>query len=222
MPIRGPEPRRGGMGNEGQDRTHTGHYSPALTFPLPEKIRDSSLNLEPEDNFPDVTQDPLLQDPPPDVTDHQFLPPSETSLATANQQVPFRLTLVKALWIRDLEWHTAAVARNRGTWHLFGCEYIFVEDCKFTPPEIEIAPGKMTSDPEDFVLWLCCTHPPIFLAKGQIIAQLIPAPEERGRQDPGLQINTVIAINEDRPEEERQLKVDGETKVVKGLLDTGM
>lgn len=69
-------------------------------------------------------------------------------------------------------------------------------DCKFTPPEIEIAPVKMTSHPEYLVLWLRCTHPPTFLTKGQIIIQLIPAPVERGRQSPALQVNTVIAINE--------------------------
>ncbi|TRZ07499.1 hypothetical protein HGM15179_019606 [Zosterops borbonicus] len=43
-----------------------------------------------------------------------------TSLTTTSQHMPFRLALVSPLWIRDSEWHTAKVARNRGTWHLIG------------------------------------------------------------------------------------------------------
>lgn len=166
------------MGNEGRDTTHTKHDLMDLTFPLPDKTRGSSLSPEPEDNFLDATQDPPLQDPPPNATKHQFFAPPEMSLTTTDQQVPFCLTLVQDLWIRDCELHTAAVARNRGTWHLIECKYVVVGDCKFTPLEIEIAPGKMTSDPEYFVLWLHCMCPQIFLTKGQIIAQLIPAPEE--------------------------------------------
>ncbi|TRZ15517.1 hypothetical protein HGM15179_011588 [Zosterops borbonicus] len=124
-----------------------------------------------------------------------------TSITMTDQQVPFRLALVSPLWIRDHDWHTAKVARNRGTWHLIGTEYVVMGDCKYTPPETEIAPEKMASDPEWFVLWLHFTRPPIFLAKGQIIAQLIPTPKERETNNTNPQVNTVITIMENRPEE---------------------
>ncbi|TRZ06703.1 hypothetical protein HGM15179_020404, partial [Zosterops borbonicus] len=146
-----------------------------------------------------------------------------TSLTTTSQHMPFCLALISPLWIRDSEWHTAKVARNRGTWHLIGTESVVVGDCKYTPPEIEITPGKMSSDPEWFVLWLRCTCPPVFLAKGQIVAQLIPDPQpwQTRKHNSGPQVNPVIVIDENRPEEECQLKVGGETKTITGLLDTG-
>ncbi|TRZ06871.1 hypothetical protein HGM15179_020236 [Zosterops borbonicus] len=189
----------------------------------PSGARDPAPDLVLEDKFLEKMQDPPLQDPPPDVTDKQFLPPPDTSLTTTSQHVPFGLALVSPLWIRDSEWHTAKVARNRGTWHLIGTESVVMGDCKYTPPEIEIAPGKMSSDPEWFVLWLRCTRPPVFLAKGQIVAQLIPDPQpwRTRKHNSGPQVNPVIVIDENRPEEECQLKVSGETKTITGLLDTG-
>ncbi|TRZ19341.1 hypothetical protein HGM15179_007758 [Zosterops borbonicus] len=133
---------------------------------------DSSLSLKLEDNFLDWTQDSPLQNPLPDESQPIFLPPRETSLTMANENKPFRLSLVEPLWVRDCDWHTAIIARNnQGTWHLIGANYVIMGDSKYTPPEIEIAPGKITSDPERFILWLRCTHPPIFLTTGQIVAQ---------------------------------------------------
>ncbi|TRZ12334.1 hypothetical protein HGM15179_014754 [Zosterops borbonicus] len=197
------------MGNGEQDVTLTGRDSPVMTFPLPDKSRDSSLSLEPEENFPDVTQDPPLQDPPPDVSDHLFLPPSELSLTTTELNKPLRLCLVEPLWVRDRDWHTATVLKDsQGTWHEIGTDYVVVGNCKYTTSEIDIAPGKITSDPERFILWLHCTRPPTFLNKGQIIAQVIPAPEpvDLTSEESGPRVHSVRVIGKNRLEEECQLK----------------
>ncbi|TRZ11428.1 hypothetical protein HGM15179_015678 [Zosterops borbonicus] len=91
--------------------------------------KDSSLSPEPEDNFPDKTWDPPLRDPPLDGSNsHQLFPPPESFLTTTSQYVPFHLKLVKPLWIRDTDWHTATVANNRGAWHLIGTEWAIVGD----------------------------------------------------------------------------------------------
>ncbi|XP_014116889.1 PREDICTED: endogenous retrovirus group K member 18 Pol protein-like [Pseudopodoces humilis] len=56
-------------------------------------------------------------------------------------------------------------------------KYIAIGDTKHTPPEIEISPIAFPGGPENLILLARCTHPPFFLAKGQIIAQFIPIPE---------------------------------------------
>lgn len=206
------------MGKRGLDLTTTGHDSTNQSFSPPVEIHDLSPDPDPEDNSPNLTQEPQFERSLSELTKLFLLLP-ETSLTTTSKQVPFHLTLVRALWLRDDNWHTATVARNRGTWKLIGCEYVVVGDCKFTLPEMEIAPGKMTSDPEHLVLWLRCTHPPTYLDKGQVVAQLIPTPKEQETQ--GLQVNAVISIDKNRPKKKCKLSVGGETTHINGLLDTG-
>lgn len=96
-------------------------------------------------------------------------------------------------------------------------------DCKFTHPETEIGPGKIISDLEHLILWLRCTRLPTFLAKGQIIAQVILAPEptDSVMKSSGPNVNAVRVIRKKKPEEVCKLTVGGETKSIKGLLDTG-
>lgn len=78
----------------------------------------------------------------------------------------------------------------------------------------------ITSNPECFVLWLHCLNPTTFLPKGQILAQVIPAPDSPETE--GVPpVNAVKVIREDKLKETCQLTVGGETKIIKGLLDTG-
>ncbi|TRZ19195.1 hypothetical protein HGM15179_007868, partial [Zosterops borbonicus] len=133
------------------------------------------------------------------------------SLTTHSDGVPFHLSLVESLWIRDSEWHFVAVAKNRGTWHLIDTNYVVVGDCKNTPPEIEIVPQTTPADPEKFELWLRCTAPPTYLSKGQVIAQAIPSLPERVCPEGNCetchpQVSAVTAITRRRPEEVCKLK----------------
>ncbi|TRZ11383.1 hypothetical protein HGM15179_015727 [Zosterops borbonicus] len=148
------------------------------------------------------------------------------SLTTTSEGVPFHLQLSEALWIRDDEWHFVAVSKNRGTWHKIGTTYVAVGDCKHTPPEIEIVPQTTPADPEWFELWLRCTSPPIYLSKGQIVAQAIPSLPKRVCPEGDCktchpQVSAVMSITRDRPEEVCKLRVGEETTTIKGLLDTG-
>ncbi|TRZ08545.1 hypothetical protein HGM15179_018558 [Zosterops borbonicus] len=174
-----------------------------------------------------MTHSPLRNSSPEDNSNrHMLFPLPETTLTTTSECVPFHLQLTKPLWIQDSEWHTATVSRNGGTWQMIDTKWVVVGDCKFTPPEVEIVPQTTASDPEWFALWLRCTSPPIYLPKGQIIAQAIPSLPERECPEGNCktchpQVNSAFLITKDRPEELCKLKVGEETKHIKGLLDTG-
>ncbi|RMB92325.1 hypothetical protein DUI87_31438 [Hirundo rustica rustica] len=72
---------------------------------------------------------------------------------------------------------------------------VIIGDCKYTPQEVEILPGVLVNNPRDLVLWLRCTHPPTFIPKGQVIAQIIPT---RGPNNTPVAC-PVQAITEERP-----------------------
>ncbi|TRZ06412.1 hypothetical protein HGM15179_020696 [Zosterops borbonicus] len=91
------------------------------------EIHDLSPDPDPEDDSPNLTQELQFERSLSELTKLFLLLP-ETSLTTTSKQVPFHLTLVRPLWLRDDNWHTATVARNRGTWKLIGCEYVVVGD----------------------------------------------------------------------------------------------
>lgn len=46
----------------------------------------------------------------------------------------------------------------------------------YVPPEIEISPVIITSEPGGLLLLACCVHSPYFLPEGQVITQDIPTP----------------------------------------------
>ncbi|RMC01262.1 hypothetical protein DUI87_22211 [Hirundo rustica rustica] len=88
---------------------------------------------------------------------------------------PYRLRLTEGLHLRNADWTIASVnTEEQGAWPAIEGEFIVIGDCKHTPQEIEILPGMLVNNPGRFVLWLRCTHPPTYLSKGQIIAQIIP------------------------------------------------
>lgn len=107
------------MGKRGLDLTTTGHDSTNQSFSPPVEIHDLSPDPDPEGDSPNLTQEPQFERSLSELTKLFLLLP-ETSLTTTSKQVPFHLTLVRALWLRDDNWHTATVARNRGTWKLIG------------------------------------------------------------------------------------------------------
>ncbi|TRZ10812.1 hypothetical protein HGM15179_016281 [Zosterops borbonicus] len=106
---------------------------------------------------------------------HIILPEPRGSLTTMDRYEPFRLQLAESLHLQDSQWQTAMVSKEPGTWHMVETKFVVIGDCKFTPSDIMIAPGTITTDPERFVVWLRSENPPTFLPKGQIIAQAIPA-----------------------------------------------
>ncbi|RMC22113.1 hypothetical protein DUI87_02986 [Hirundo rustica rustica] len=86
-----------------------------------------------------------------------------------------RLQLTEGLHLKDDNWNFVSVDNSeQGTWPRVKGKLIVVGDCKHTPKEIEILPGTFDNNPGKFVLWLRCTHPPTFLPKGKIVAQIIP------------------------------------------------
>ncbi|RMC18089.1 hypothetical protein DUI87_04968 [Hirundo rustica rustica] len=158
---------------------------------------------------------------PPDktlITDHDL---SKPIIVTTSKQEPYKLKLIEAMYLRNAEWTFLSVnMKEQGTWPVQEEEFIVIGDCKYTPQEIEVLPGILVNNPGNLVLWLRRTHPPTFLPKGQIIAQIVST------QGP---INTatvpvacpVQAITEERPRVAREFTVAGETLNITGLLDMG-
>ncbi|KAL9833664.1 carbonic anhydrase-related protein 10 isoform 1-T3 [Geothlypis trichas] len=144
-------------------------------------------------------------------------------LTTSSVNEPYRLRLTESFQLKDTDWHFVSVnPEQKGTWHQIRCKYIIVGDTKHTPQEIEIAPGMTTSDPEQFVLGLHCIHPPLFLPKGQIVAQAIPVPflpESTEKQGPT--VARVQAIGTHKPKLWCNVSGSGESKRIEMLVDTG-
>lgn len=105
-----------------------------------------------QDSQPDLTSSPSLQDSPPKKNKLLILPEPETSLTTTSRYEPFRLHLANPRHLQYCDWHTAVVSKERGTWHMIETKFVLVRDCKYTPEDIKITPGLLTSNPERFVL----------------------------------------------------------------------
>ncbi|RMB93654.1 hypothetical protein DUI87_29881 [Hirundo rustica rustica] len=143
-------------------------------------------------------------------TDHDIAKPILTT----------ELWLTEGLHLKDDNWKLVSVDNGeQGNWPRVEGKLIIVGDCKHTPQEIEILPGTLDNNPGRFVLWLHCTHPPTFLPKGQIVAQIIPAWERPEDSIPAA--CPVHNITETNPQVACELSVGGEARNITGLLDTG-
>ncbi|RMC09744.1 hypothetical protein DUI87_13531 [Hirundo rustica rustica] len=139
-------------------------------------------------------------------------------LVTSLRHEPYRLRLTEALYLRTADWTFLSInTKEQGAWPVQGKELVIIGDCKYTPQEVEILPGVLVNNPGDLVLWLRCTHPPTFIPKGQVIAQIIPT---RGPNNTPVAC-PVQAITEERPRVDCEFRVGGETINITGLLDTG-
>ncbi|RMC22032.1 hypothetical protein DUI87_02903 [Hirundo rustica rustica] len=139
-------------------------------------------------------------------------------LVTSSRHEPYRLRLTEALHLRTADWTFLSInTKEQGAWPVQGKELVIIGDCKYTPQEVEILPGVLVNNPGDLVLWLRCTHPPTFIPKGQVIAQIIPT---RGPNNTPVAC-PVQAITEERPRVDCEFRVGGETINITGLLDTG-
>ncbi|RMC19950.1 hypothetical protein DUI87_03518 [Hirundo rustica rustica] len=117
-------------------------------------------------------------------------------LVTSSRHEPYRLRLTEALYLRTADWTFLSInTKEQGAWPVQGKELVIIGDCKYTPQEVEILPGVLVNNPRDLVLWLRCTHPPTFIPKGQVIAQIIPT---RGPNNTPVAC-PVQAITEERP-----------------------
>ncbi|RMC04249.1 hypothetical protein DUI87_19068 [Hirundo rustica rustica] len=118
---------------------------------------------------------------------------------TQQEHIRRPLELTKALHLKSVDWTFLSVnLKEQGAWPVQGKELVVIGDCKYTPQEIEILPGILVNNPENLVLWLRCTHPPTFLPKGQVIAQVITT---RGPSNTSMVpvACPVQAITEERP-----------------------
>ncbi|RMC02131.1 hypothetical protein DUI87_21295 [Hirundo rustica rustica] len=155
------------------------------------------------------------QGPTRGPTDHDL---SKPILVTSSRHEPYRLRLTEALYLRTADWTFLSInTKEQGAWPVQGKELVIIGDCKYTPQEVEILPGVLVNNPGDLVLWLRCTHPPTFIPKGQVIAQIIPT---RGPNNTPVAC-PVQAITEERPRVDCEFRVGGETINITGLLDTG-
>ncbi|RMB99718.1 hypothetical protein DUI87_23720 [Hirundo rustica rustica] len=151
--------------------------------------------------------------------DHDMAQPI---LTTNSNYTPYRLQLTEGLHLKDDDWNLVSVDNSeQGTWPRVEGKLIVVGDCKHTPKEIEIFPGTLDNNPGRFVLWLRCTHPPTFIPKGQIVAQIIPTCE-RPEEDNIPTACPVHNITEAKPQVGCELSVGGEAINITSLLDTGV
>ncbi|RMC18285.1 hypothetical protein DUI87_04167 [Hirundo rustica rustica] len=156
----------------------------------------------------------------PDLTllDHDIAKPI---LAADSRFPPYRLRLTEGLHLKTTDWTVTSVnLEEQGAWPVVEGEFIVIGDCKHTPQEIEILPGTLVNNPGRIALWLCCTHPPIYLPKNQIVAQIIPT-QGSGNISEIPKACPVQAITEERPRVECEFSVGGEALHITGLLDTG-
>ncbi|RMC20011.1 hypothetical protein DUI87_00857 [Hirundo rustica rustica] len=117
-------------------------------------------------------------------------------LVTSSRHEPYRLRLTEALHLRMMDWIFLSInIKEQGAWPVQGKELVTIGDYKYAPQEVEILPGVLVNDPGNLVLWLRCTHPPTFIPKGQVIAQIIPT---RGLNNTPVAC-PVQAITEERP-----------------------
>ncbi|RMC13446.1 hypothetical protein DUI87_10984 [Hirundo rustica rustica] len=117
--------------------------------------------------------------------------------------------LTEGLHLKDDDWNFVSVDNSeQGTWPRVKGKLIVVGDCKHTPKELEILPGTLDNNPGKFVLWLRCTHPPTFLPKGQIVAQIIPT-WERPEEDNIPTACPVHNITEVKPQVGCELQIVG-------------
>uniref|UniRef100_A0A674GEA6 Uncharacterized protein n=1 Tax=Taeniopygia guttata TaxID=59729 RepID=A0A674GEA6_TAEGU len=96
------------------------------------------------------------------------------------------------------------------------------------PLDINIAPNLTSANPKHLVLWLHCAHPPVYLPKGQIIAQAIPVsgavyPEDLWMKtaEKIYEVCQTQVIGKERPKIACYMWNGGEHKWLNGLLDTG-
>ncbi|RMC15619.1 hypothetical protein DUI87_07821 [Hirundo rustica rustica] len=171
---------------------------------LPLSRRESN-----RDKLPDVTF----------ISDHDLSLPT---LTTDSVYEPYRLQLLEGLHLRDADWTFISVnTEEQGAWPAVEGEFIVIGDCKNTPQEIEILPAMLVNNPGSLVLWLHCTHPPTYLPKGQIIAEIIPTWGPNNKQEIPV-VCPVQAITEERPQVACEFSVGGEALQIMGLLDTGV
>ncbi|RMC13062.1 hypothetical protein DUI87_10592 [Hirundo rustica rustica] len=139
-------------------------------------------------------------------------------LVADSRYPPYRLRLTEGLHLKDTDWTVTSVNfEEQGAWPVTEGEFIVIGDCKHTPQEIEILPETLVNNPGRIALWLRCTHPPTYLPKNQIVAQIIPTWGSRNIAD----VCPVQAITEDRPRVECEFSVGGEALHITGLLDMG-
>ncbi|RMC04325.1 hypothetical protein DUI87_19144 [Hirundo rustica rustica] len=184
----------------GRERRGKENVNHRTTPPHPTKVGET-------ESLPDLTPD----------KDHELAKPI---LTTDSSYKPHRLQLTESLLLNEDDWQFAAVDPSEpGTWPQIEGKFIIVGDCKYTPREVEVLLGTLTTNPGDFILWLCCTHSPTFLPKGQIVAQAIPILDPSPENTPSA--CPVQKITECKPKVDYEFSVGGEALNITGLLDMG-
>ncbi|XP_064267307.1 uncharacterized protein LOC135295140 [Passer domesticus] len=162
---------------------------------------------------------------PPTLSYPQDSTTSYPILTTTSNISPYRLQLIEPLHLTDTSFREVSVSPDaQGTWWRVKCKYVVVGDTKYTPPHINILPGVVSTHIHLFSVVLHCTQPPIFLPKGQVIAQAIPVPEIC-HSTTDTEVTPTVAwsqfVTGDKPRLTCHIQKDGEATTLHGLLDTG-
>lgn len=146
-----------------------------------------------------------------------------------------RLQLAEPLHLRSAGFHHVAVLPEGLTnWERQSHSLLVLGDTKATPPEVSIVPSLLPAGSEQISLMLHCVHPPLFLPKGQIIAQffvvsppyavsdLSPPEFQLATQAPDIPtVAWAQTLGHEKPKLICKLKKGGEQVALRGLLDTG-
>ncbi|RMC16229.1 hypothetical protein DUI87_08444 [Hirundo rustica rustica] len=127
------------------------------------------------------------------------------------------LRLTEGLHLKTADWTVTSVNfEEQGAWLVAEGE----KRLQAHPAGDEILPGTLVNNPGRIALWLRCAHPPTYLPKNQIVAQIIPT-WGFGNISETPKVCPVQAITEERPRVEWEFSVGGEALYITGLLDTG-
>ncbi|RMC19433.1 hypothetical protein DUI87_04044 [Hirundo rustica rustica] len=144
------------------------------------------------------------------------------------KRITFRQRTVTGKFFQfgDISWHLGSVdLQMPGSWQHIGSKCVILGDNKHTAKEIAILPGLISSNPEQLVLWLCSVCPLLFLPKGQITAQAIPAPDPFHEKDitrnKHLEVCSTQGFGRNKLIIWCEVHHSGEVINIKELLDTG-
>ncbi|XP_032922639.1 uncharacterized protein LOC116999776 [Catharus ustulatus] len=125
----------------------------------------------------------------------------------------FNLMTTKGFYFMSTEWIVITVDLR--------CECFAMEDTAHTPLEIELLPMSLKGSISCLILLACCSQPPFYLVKGQILAQAIPVPKEITAEGKSPEVYWAEVVGENKPSLACNLTHGSDHLHVEGVLDTG-
>lgn len=172
------------------------------------------------------------------------VPSAEPSLTTSSISSPFRLVTTRALRLSNTDFRFLTVSpEHPGSWSRLDHQFVIVGDTKHTPRDMQVYPALVSSGNHRFTITVSCLRPPLFLPKGNIVAQAIPIREgdEVLTEDcpshcsslPNKHLEAEAKLNDtphvawaqrlgsSKPRLECRMSKGRDTISIRGMLDTG-